>query len=289
MLTTDSFNVALKKDETYKSLSGDMYSSAGKVSVLSQRLDGFELDVYKKTDLSGIITETNGQLTLSDSMFQTKISAYKIDGKTISQIKQTADRIDLVIQDNSSSPTGFSLTSGMASLVAAEINLDGVVKFTNSGGKNYYPAGLGTNITEIDGGKINAYSITADKIKAGEITADMITTGTFNADLIKTGRLSAVEIDINKATYSNGTISNNIITCGGDYNSPTVVFGNENRQPYWIKMVASGVYLAASALTIGSDFYGANYDTGVTINGRFMNINLSSGGGRSTYPHLLSI
>ena len=117
-------------------------------------------------EISTIVADNRGNISLvqqTADRLATRISNAEGD---ISAVEQTADKIEWIVGSGTSA-SNFQLTSRMAKLVAAEVDITGFVTFTDLERKGR---------TEINGGNITTGTIDADSVTAA-LNVPAATTG----------------------------------------------------------------------------------------------------------------
>lgn len=130
-----------------KDIQNVIKDSEGNFSMLRQTLN----------EISTIVADNKGNISLvqqTADRLATRISNAEGD---ISAVEQTADKIEWIVGSGTSA-SNFQLTSRMAKLVAAEVDITGFVTFTDLERKGR---------TEINGGNITTGTIDADSVTLG--------------------------------------------------------------------------------------------------------------------------
>lgn len=153
----------------------------GSVTTLSSQVSTLE---QTATSITARVENSEGEISTLKQTATSITSRVSTAEGNISTVTQTADKINWIIASGTSA-SNFTLTSKMASLVAAQIDLSGYVTINSlkNGGT-----------TEIDGSRITTGTINADRINADSIKVTKI------YEYRSFGYHAAIEID-------NGTIS----------------------------------------------------------------------------------
>ena len=130
-----------------KDIQNVIKDSEGNFSILWQTIDGISATVQDNKGNISLVQQTADRLA-------TRISNAEGD---ISAVEQTADKIEWIVGSGTSA-SNFQLTSRMAKLVAAEVDITGFVTFTDLERKGR---------TEINGGNITTGTIDADSVTLG--------------------------------------------------------------------------------------------------------------------------
>ena len=130
-----------------KDIQNVIKDSEGNFSILWQTIDGISATVQDNRGNISLVQQTADRLA-------TRISNAEGD---ISAVEQTADKIEWIVGSGTSA-SNFQLTSRMAKLVAAEVDITGFVTFTDLERKGR---------TEINGGNITTGTIDADSVTLG--------------------------------------------------------------------------------------------------------------------------
>jgi len=133
---------------------------------IQNEVDGLSSSITQTANsLSARITSTDGRVASLDADLD-KIATRVTNAEgNLSTIEQYAKGITLSVQSNSDTSSTISLTSGGTQISSAEIKFTGVVTFNDL--KN-------TTTTIINGGAIQAETVTASQIKADAITLDKL-------------------------------------------------------------------------------------------------------------------
>ena len=130
-----------------KDIQNVIKDSEGNFSILWQTIDGISATVQDNRGNISLVQQTADRLA-------TRISNAEGD---ISAVEQTADKIEWVVGSGTSA-SNFQLTSRMAKLISAEIDITGFVTFNDLERKGR---------TEINGGNITTGTIDADSVTLG--------------------------------------------------------------------------------------------------------------------------
>lgn len=130
-----------------KDIQNVIKDSEGNFSILWQTIDGISATVQDNKGNISLVQQTADRLA-------TRISNAEGD---ISAVEQTADKIEWIVGSGTSA-SNFQLTSRMAKLVAAEVDITGFVTFTDLERKGR---------TKINGGNITTGTIDADSVTLG--------------------------------------------------------------------------------------------------------------------------
>lgn len=130
-----------------KDIQNVIKDSEGNFSILWQTIGGISATVQDNRGNISLVQQTADRLA-------TRISNAEGD---ISDVEQTADKINWIVRSGTSA-SNFQLTSHMAKLVAAEVDITGFVTFNDLERKGR---------TEINGGNITTGTIDADSVTLG--------------------------------------------------------------------------------------------------------------------------
>ena len=130
-----------------KDIQNVIKDSEGNFSMLRQTIGEISATVQDNKGNISLVQQTADRLA-------TRISNAEGD---ISEVEQTADKINWIVRSGTSA-SNFELTSRMAKLVAAEVDITGFVTFTDLERKGR---------TEINGGNITTGTIDADSVTLG--------------------------------------------------------------------------------------------------------------------------
>ncbi len=139
-------------------LNGDVTKINGNVSNLNDGVTQLNGDV---SNLNDGVTHLNGEVSqLNGEVYEIKQSLVSY-GDRMSSVTQTADKINWLIKDGTSS-SDFTLTSRTASLISDCIDFTGYVKFNDLSQ---------SGSTSINGNNIMTGTLSADKISVTDLSA----------------------------------------------------------------------------------------------------------------------
>lgn len=230
--------ITAKVEENYTALDGKITENA---SQITQTATSIRSEVSATLRSYSTTTQMNSAINQSASSITSTVNVTINGVKTeISQVEQTANKINWLVKSGSSS-ADFTLTDRAISLVAANINLTGYVKITDL---------AGTGSVEIDAGNIKAGgTITGNRFTNGNVTID-------DTNITIDGSSGYI---LGKSGYSTtkliGFVGGNVYIGQTNFMSGASIFMNQQ----YIKIGYPGSY--GSEISFGGSrigFYGAS-------------------------------
>ena len=248
-------------EQTATSITARVSNSEGEISTLKQTATSITSRVSTAEGNISTLTQTANSLTSRVSTAEGNIST----------VTQTANKISWIIADGTSS-SNFTLTSKMASLVAAQIDLTGYVTIKSL---------ESTGTTQIDGSRITTGTISADRIDASSLkvtriyaqagSADpaiSISGNTLSIGYYSSGSYSLTDINLlcrGKITMGDSQYSNDRITIDGSsikvgYNGYFSLGTSSNRlkEIYTQDLYANGWDIELGNASATLSFFGAS-------------------------------
>ena len=197
-------------DEIRASVSSNYTTLDGKIanntSLISQTATQIRSEVTQTLRSYSTTTQMNSAISQSAESITSTVTT-QINGvrTEISQVEQTANKINWLVKSGSSS-SNFTLTDRAIALVAQTIDLSGLVTISNlqTSGRTIIN---GDNITTgaIDASRVSVKNLSASSIITGTLNANLVTISNLSANSITTGAMSANRL-------SGGTIDASLIT-----------------------------------------------------------------------------
>ena len=212
--------------QTATSLTSQIQDAQGNISTLQQTA----------TTLTSQIEDAKGNISTLQQTATTLTSKIKDANNNISKVEQTASKIEWIVKSGTSA-ANFTLTSRMASLVAAEIDLTGYVTFTSLetkgkttiNGSNITTGTIDASLLEIGGQKVFESDHGKFYVYKDFMKYDV---GTFYADTLYTSEIKprnlgikisgATTISSNTTINGTLTVSNIKLASGGSISGVTI-------------------------------------------------------------------